>query len=148
MLKSNTARVILLTNFLLNITYYFNLLQIIESKSARAYLTRLYLQTFDSVLFPYFNSIFCTLVICFVFDGLLYLVYFRTFCSQKSIPFEKTYLLSCWFHCVDIFYIKCRFCETLSVINSINRILLIETLYKFRTFKCWFTLYLHIYGLG
>ena len=34
---------------------------------------------------------------------------------------------------VDIFYIKFGFCETFIVINSATRILLIETLYKFRT---------------
>ena len=45
-------------------------------------------------------------------------------------------LLSCWFHYVAIFYIKFRFCEAFTVINSAIRILLIETLYKFRTTKC------------
>ena len=37
---------------------------------------------------------------------------------------------------VDILYIKCRFCETFTVINFVTRILLIETLYSFKTFKC------------
>ena len=35
----------------------------------------------------------------------------------------------CWFHCVDIFYIKFRFCETVTIIHSVTRILLIETQY-------------------
>ena len=68
------------------------------------------------------------------------------FSSKHSINFDNTYLLSRWFHCVGIFYIKLRFCEALTVINSATRILSIETLYKFWTFiKCWFTLYLHMY---
>ena len=29
-----------------------------------------------------------------------------------------------------------------------TRILLNETLYKFRTIKCWLTLYQHMYALG
>ena len=73
-------------------------------------------------------------------DGLLQSICFWMFCSKHSITFENTYLLSCWFHCVDIFYIKFRFRETFTVINSVTRILLIETLYKFRTIMCWFTL--------
>ena len=80
--------------------------------------------------------IFCTLFICFAFDGLLQSICFRMFCSKHSITFESMYLLSCWFHCVDIFYIKFRFRETFTVINSLTRILLIETLYKLRTIKC------------
>ena len=64
------------------------------------------------------------------------------FCSKNSINFENMYLLSCWFHCADIFYVKFRFCETPAVINSVTRILLVETPYKFRTIRCWFTLYL------
>ena len=58
------------------------------------------------------------------------------------------YLISCWFQCVNIFYIRFRFCETFTVVNSVARILLIEILYKFRTIKCWFTPYLNMYVLG
>ena len=35
----------------------------------------------------------------------------------------------CWFHCVDIFYIKFRFCETVTIIHSVTRVFLIETQY-------------------
>ena len=92
--------------------------------------------------------IFCTLFICLVFDGLLQLIYFRMCCSKHSITFENMYLLSCWFHCVDIFYIKFRFCETCTATSSVTRNLLIETLSNFRTINCWFTQYLDMYVLG
>ena len=92
--------------------------------------------------------IFYTLFICLVFDGLLKLIYFRMFCSKHSITFENMYLLSCWFHCVDIFYIKFRFCETYIATSSVTRNVLIETLSNFRTTKCWFTRYLDIHVLG
>ena len=62
--------------------------------------------------------------------------FFQMFCSKHSITFENAYLLSCWFHCVDIFYIKFRFCELFTVINSVTRILLIEAPGKFITIKC------------
>ena len=45
----------------------------------------------------------------------------------------NTYLLSSWLCCVDIFYAKFRFCETFTSINSVSRVLLNETLYKFKT---------------
>ena len=82
---------------------------------------------------------FCTQFICLVFDGLLESICFRMFC------FKNTYLLSCCCHCVEIFYIKFRFCETFTVTNFVTRILLIETLFNFRTIKCCVTLYLHMY---
>ena len=84
---------------------------------------------------------------CLVFDGLLQSIYFRMFCSKYSITFD-TYLLSCRFHCVDIFYIKFRSCETFTVTNSGAIILLIETLSYFRAIKCRFILYLQMYSLG
>ena len=87
--------------------------------------------------------IFCNLFICLVFGSLLQSTCFRMFCSKHSITFD-TYLLSCWFHCVDIFYIKFRSCETFTVTNSGAMLLLIETLSYFRTIKCWFILYLHM----
>ena len=77
--------------------------------------------------------IFYTLSICLVFDGLSQSIYFRIFFSKLWITFENMYLLSCWFHCDDIFYIKLRFCETCTIANSVTRILLIETLFNFRT---------------
>ena len=89
--------------------------------------------------------IFCNLFICLVFDGLLQSICFRMFCSKHSITFENTCLISYWFHCVDKLYIKFRFYETFTVTNFVTRILLIETLSNFRTIKCCFTLYLHMY---
>ena len=63
-----------------------------------------------------------------LFGGFLQSIYFRMFCSKHSITFDK-YLLSCWFHCVDIFYINFRCCETLTVTNSG------ETLSNFKNFQ-------------
>ena len=91
--------------------------------------------------------IFCNLFICLVFDGLLQSICFRMFCSKHSITFD-TYLLSCWFHCVDIFYINFRSCETFTVTNSGAILLLIETPSNFKNIKCWFILYLQMYVLG
>ena len=45
------------------------------------------------------------------------------------------YIYICIYICIyiyHIYYIKFRFCKTLTVVNSVTRILLIETLYKFR----------------
>ena len=95
----------------------------------------IYLTTF---LFLTSIYIFCTLFICILFDGLLWSIYFWKFCSKQSITFEKTYLLSCWLHSVDIFYIKFRFSQALRVIKSVTSISLIEALYIFRTIKYWF----------
>ena len=86
--------------------------------------------------------IFCNLFLCLVFDVLLQSICFRMFCSKHSITFD-TYLLSCRFHCVDIFYIKFRPCETFAVVNS-GAILLCLTLELLRavdlpyTYKCMF----------
>ena len=91
--------------------------------------------------------IFCNLFLCLVFDGLLQSICFRMFCSKHSITFD-TYLLSCRFHCVDIFYINFRSCETFTITNSGAILLLIETLSNFRFMKCWFILYQQMYVLG
>ena len=91
--------------------------------------------------------IFCNLFICLVFDGLLQSICFRMFCSKHSITFY-TYLSSCRFYCVDIFYINFRSCETFTIANSGAILLLIGTLPNFRTMKCWFILYLQMYVLG
>ena len=69
------------------------------------------------------------------------------FCFKHSITFD-TYLLSCRFQSVDIFYIKFRSCETFTVTNSGAILLLTETLSKFRAIKCRFILYLQMYVLG
>ena len=71
---------------------------------------------------------------CLVFHSLLQSSYFRMFCSNHSITFDK-YLLSCWFHCVDIFYINFRSCETFTVTNSGAILLLIETPSNFKSFQ-------------
>ena len=92
--------------------------------------------------------IFRTLFICLVFRGLLQSLYFQKLCTKHSITFENMWILSCWFHCVDVFYIKFRFGETHRVTNSVTRILIIETLPNIRTIKSWFTIYIHIYVLS
>ena len=79
-------------------------------------------------------QIFCNLFICLVFDGLLQSIYFRMFCSKHSITFD-TYLQSCRFHCVDIFYISFRSCETFTVTNSEAILLLVETPSNFKSFQ-------------
>ena len=89
--------------------------------------------------------IFCTQFICLVFDGLLQWICFRMFCSKHSITLENTYLISCWFHCVDKLCIKFRFCEIFTVINFVTRTLLIQTLTLELLSKSCFTLYLHMY---
>ena len=54
------------------------------------------------------------------------------FCSKHSISFENTYLISCWFRCIEKLCIKLRFCETFTVTNFVTRIWLIETISRFR----------------
>ena len=90
---------------------------------------------------------FCNLFICLVFDGLLQSIYFWIFCSKHSIAFD-TYLLSYRFHCVDIFDINFRSCETFTLKYSGTILLLIETPSNFNNIKCWLTLYLQMYVLG
>ena len=91
--------------------------------------------------------IFCNQFIFLVFDGLLQSICFPMFCSKHSITLENTYLISCWFHCVDKLCIKFRFCDTFTVTNFVIRVLLIETLSNFRTIKSCFALYLHMYNV-
>ena len=71
---------------------------------------------------------------CLVFYGLLQSIYFRIFGSKHSITFD-TYLLSCRFHCVDIFYVNFRSCETFAITNSRAILLLIETPSNFKSFQ-------------
>ena len=80
--------------------------------------------------------IFCTLFICFVLDGLFAIDLFPNVLFQTFDYFWKPV------------YIKFRFCESFTVINSVPRIVIIETLYKFRTIKYWLTLYFHMYVFG
>ena len=121
--------------------YYFNKGEAnkqVEAKSASNNLSWLYSYLHISIW------IFSTLFIYFVVDTVLQLIFLNGF-FKHSIMFEKTY---CWFHYVVIFYIKFRFCGTFTGINSVIRILLIETLHRFKTIKYWFTLYLLMYNLG
>ena len=87
----------------------------------------------------YFHTsirIFCNLFIRLVFDGLLQSIYFRMFSSKHSITFD-TYLRSCRFHCVGIFYINFRSCETFTVTNSgAILFLLVETPSNFKNINC------------
>ena len=87
----------------------------------------------------YFHTsirIFCNLFIRLVFDGLLQSIYFRMFCSEHSITFD-TYLRSCIFHCVGIFYINFRSYETFTVTNSgAILFLLVETPSNFKNINC------------
>ena len=76
--------------------------------------------------------IFCTQFICLVFSGLFRSTCFQMFCSKHPITFENTYLISCWFHCIEKLCIKFRFCETFTVTNFVTRILLIETMPSLR----------------
>ena len=81
-----------------------------------------------ALYFSFLFRIICTMFICLVVDGLFQSICFRMFCSEQSITFENTYLLDCLFHCVEMFYIKFRFCETFTVTNSMTKILLIQIL--------------------
>ena len=124
--ESNIARVILLTYVIL--TYY----KLIEAKSARTNLTTICFLTFHRFSFPYFNSniSYSAHLFCIRWSFLIDL--FSNFFPENSITFENTYLRSCWFHCVDMFYFKFTI---LLLINSMTRILLLKTLYKFGTIK-------------
>ena len=68
-------------------------------------------------------QIFCTLFICFVFDDFLKWIYFSIFCTSvwffKTFDhFKNIYLLSCWFHCFDIFLSNLVSVKTFTFINS------------------------------
>ena len=72
-----------------------------------------------------------TMFMCFVLHVFFFFCnqfVFEYFFSKHLITFQNTYLLSCWFHFVDIFYIKFGFCKDFALINSVTRILLIEAL--------------------
>ena len=51
----------------------------------------------SSFVFRYFSlKIYCTLFMCFAFDGLLLRsIYFQMTCSNRSMIFENMHLLSC-----------------------------------------------------
>ena len=120
----------------------------IEAKTASINLTYLYFQTFGSFALPYFNSnilysfhLFCIwwFFVIYLFSNILnsfeYLIY-------ANIPLPLKTRTNCWFHCVNIFCMKVRFCKTFTVMYFKTGILLIEIMYKFGRIKCWSTLYL------
>ena len=77
------------------------------------------------------------------------MAFFNRFVFKYFVPKIRLLLKRRTYYVVDFMVwtylnIKFRFCETFTVINSVIRILLIETLYKLRTIKCWFSLYLHM----
>ena len=125
-----------------------------RAKTLSTNLSYLYLQTFVSFAFPYFNSnvlysihFFC--IPCFFVVNLFSNVcihssvwFFQTFDDfRKHVPIKLLFSLCCHF-CIEF-----SFSETFMVINSVTRILSIEILYNFRTVKCWSTLCLHMSGL-
>ena len=122
---------------------------IISSQGLEAVLTLPgYVLRFLTALYFHISiRIFCNLFICLVIDGLLQSICFGMLCSKHSLTFD-TYLFSCRFHCIDIFYINFRSWETFTIANSGAILFLIETLSNFRTMKCWFVLYLQMYVLG
>ena len=79
----------------------------------------------------------------FLYTGIFQYEYFVVYSVYLFSTFhyfwKHVYLLSCWFHSVEVFCIKFIFRETFIVINSVTRFLSIETLYKFRTINCWYT---------
>ena len=120
-----------------------------EAKTASTNFTWSYFVFPNNFVFPYFNSNILYSVHLFgIWWSFAIDFFFRMFYSKHSITFENMYLLSFWFRCVDIYYIKFRFCETYTVTSSPTRNVLTETLSNFRTIKCWFTRYLDIYVLG
>ena len=71
---------------------------------------------------------FWALFISFELNGLLQSIWFWMFYSKHLITFKNRYLLSCWFHRVDIFRIKFRLSEIFAVVNLVSRILNLELL--------------------
>ena len=152
LLKSNESREILLTNCI-ELAYFgakfgANFVWKRRSKKCKYLLYLSYFVFPNSFVFPYFNSNILYSVYLFGIRWSFAIDLFSNVLFQKSITFESMYLISCWFHCVDIFYIKFRFCKTYTVTSSVTKKLLIETLSNFRTIKCWFTRYLDMYVLG
>ena len=144
-----------------------------EAKNARTNFTFLYFVYPNSLVFPFFNSNILYFIhlfdfqwsfaIVFFFCFFFYFIHFFDFRSFAIFfffffffnvlfrvidYFGKTFLLlSCWFHCVDIFYIKFIFFETFTETYSVTKLLLIETLSNFRNIKCSSTLNLYMYVL-
>ena len=100
-----------------------------EAKTLNTNLTWLYIYVHVSVqiqfIFFLYSMIFCNR---FVFECFVPSIHY----FWKTVP-TKLLTSLCW-----QIYTKFRFFETLTVINSVNWILFIETLYKFRTSERWF----------
>ena len=105
-----------------------SLLNIIHKyvKTASTKLTRVFFFLYILI------RIFCTLFILYSMVLCNWLV-FECFVQKIQLFFKNTYLLSYWFHCVDIFYMKFKSFNVFTVINSLTKTLLIEILHKFRT---------------
>ena len=95
-----------------------------------------------------FLTVSCRFPWCFRMFPSVFLGFSGTVSPVSYLRFCIFVLLSWWLNCVDIFYIKFRFCRLFTVINSTTTISSIKTLYKFRSIKCWFTLNLHMYVIG
>ena len=95
-----------------------------------------------------FLTVSCRFPWCFRMFPSVFLGFSGTVSPVSYLRFCIFVLLSWWLNCVDIFYIKFRFCRLFTVINSTTTISSIKTLYKFRSIKCWFTLSLHMYVIG
>ena len=121
-----------------------------ETKTTNAHFILLYFVFPNSFVFSCFNSSILYSVQFFdIWWSFYQFKYFRMFCCKHLITFENIYQPSCWFHCVDVFYIKFRLFETYKAANYVTEKLLIETLSNFRTTKevrCWFKLYFHMYS--
>ena len=128
LLKSNIARVILLTYLLtapslLNIilTYYKQN----GAKTARISLaTWLFFQIFDSILFPYFNSniLYSVHLLCIQWPFVMNLFsnnFFHAFDYFWKQVTTKLLISLCWhiLHLCSKFW----FCETVTVTNSVSR---------------------------
>ena len=80
-------------------------------------LKRSYIYYYIIYIFQLKYFVFCSFVLCWMVFGNRFL--FEYFFPSIRLLFKVIYkyLQSCWFHCVDMFYIKFRFCETFTVIN-------------------------------
>ena len=76
---------------------------------------------------------------------MFWIICFRMFCSKQSITFEMRTYQVVDFTVLTYFKSNLDSVKPSQLTNSVTRILLNETLYKFSTIKCLCTLYLHMY---
>ena len=83
-------------------------------------LKRSYIYYYIIYIFQLKYFVFCSFVLCWMVFGNRFL--FEYFFPSIRLLFKVIYkyLQSCWFHCVDMFYIKFRFCETFTVIIEVR----------------------------